>query len=324
VQILPLQQSYETAIDALHNASITCHIMSAEKSIQSSPKTATLIGFGAVLTWGLLAFFSKLAGDIPPLQITGMAFTIGGLVGVASWPFRPGASQVLFQSSPIVWIHNVAGLFGAHFLYFMAVQRAPVLEVSLIAYLWPLFIVLFAGLLPGEKLKTHHLAGAALGLVGAWFVVSKGQSFGLSEGLKTGHLIALPYALYWSAYSVSIRRYGKIPSDIVAGFCLVTGVLAGFSHLALESTVWPLSGTQWIAIIGLGVLPLGLGFYAWDFGMKHGDPMILGASAYAAPLLSTLVLLLAGFAELHWSIIAACLFITVGAVIAAKDMIFKP
>jgi drug/metabolite transporter (DMT)-like permease len=284
---------------------------------------ATLIGFTAVLTWGLLAFFSKLAGDIPPLQITSMAFTIGGLVGVASWPFRPGAARVLLQHAPLVWVHNVAGLFGAHFLYFMAVQRAPVLEVSLIAYLWPLFIVLFAGLLPGEKLKPYHLAGVVLGLVGAFLVVSKGQGFGLSEGLKSGHLIALPYAMYWAAYSVSIRRYGKIPSDIVAGFCLMTGLLAGLSHLALETTVWPLSGVQWFAIVGLGILPLGLGFYAWDFGMKHGDPMVLGASSYAAPLLSTLVLLLTGFATFHWSIAVACLLIMGGAVLAAKDLIFR-
>lgn len=285
--------------------------------------TATLIGFAAVLTWGLLAFLSKLAGDIPPLQITAMAFTIGGLVGVASWPFRPGASRVLLQHPPVVWIHNVAGLFGAHFMYFMAVQRAPVLEVSLIAYLWPLFIVLFAGLLPGEKLKAHHLLGAALGLVGAWLVVGKGEGIGLTQGLQSGHLIALPYAIYWAAYSVSIRRYGKISSDIVAGFCLATGILAGLSHVMLETTVWPLAGLQWVAVIGLGILPLGLGFYAWDFGMKHGDPMVLGASAYAAPLLSTLVLLVTGFAVLHWSILAACVLITGGGVIAAKDMLFR-
>ncbi len=284
---------------------------------------ATLIGFMAVLTWGLLAYFSKLAGDIPPLQITSMAFTIGGFVGVVSWPFRPGAARVLLELSPLAWMHNVAGLFGAHFLYFMAVQRAPVLEVSLIAYLWPLFIVLFSGFLPGEKLKLHHVLGAGFGMVGAWFVVSKGQGFGLSQGLQAGHIIALPYAIYWAAYSVSIRRYGKIPSDVVAGFCLMTGLLAGLSHMMLETTAWPLNSTQWMAITGLGILPLGLGFYAWDFGMKHGDPMVLGASSYAAPLLSTIVLLLTGFAEYHWSIVVACSLITGGAVIAAKEMIFR-
>jgi drug/metabolite transporter (DMT)-like permease len=287
-----------------------------------SRAAATGIGFTAVLMWGLLALFSKLAGDVPPLQLTAMSFVIGGLVGVASWPFRPGAAHVLVQHSPLVWLHNVAGLFGSHFLYFMAVQNAPVVEVSLIAYLWPLFIVLFAGLLPGEKLQAHHVIGVVLGLAGAWFAVSKGESFSLSQGLQLGHMIALPYALYWAAFSVSIRRYGEIPSDIVAGFCIATGVVAGLAHLAMETTVWPLSGQQWLAILGLGLLPVGAAFYAWDFGMKHGDPMVLGAASYAAPLLSTLVLLLAGFAAYHWSIAVACLLITAGAVIAAKDIIF--
>jgi len=290
---------------------------------KSKVTRATLVGFSGVVTWGLLAYFSKLAGAVPPLQLTAMAFTIGGLVGVFSWPFRPGAARELLKCSPSVYLHNVAGLFGAHLLYFMAVQRAPVLEVSLIAYLWPLFIVLFAGFLPGEKLKVHHVLGAALGLIGAWFVVSKGQSFGLSAGLQTGHMIALPYAIYWAAYSVSIRRYGKIPSDVVAGFCLLTGLLAGLFHIFLETTVWPLTATQGAAIVGLGILPLGYGFYAWDFGMKHGDPMVLGASSYAAPLLSTIVLLATGWAQFHWSVVAACTLITGGAVLAAKDMILR-
>jgi drug/metabolite transporter (DMT)-like permease len=288
-----------------------------------SKATATAIGFTAVLMWGLLAFFSKLADDIPPLQLTGMSFLIGGLVGVASWPFRPGAARVLTQHSPLVWLHNVAGLFGSHFLYFMAVQNAPVVEVSLIAYLWPLFIVLFSGFLPGEKLKAHHIIGVVLGLLGAFFVVTKGQGFALANGLQLGHMIALPYAMYWAAYSVSIRRYGHIPSDIVAGFCLATGVVALLCHAVMETTVWPLSPQQWIAILGLGLLPVGAAFYAWDFGMKHGDPMVLGASSYAAPLLSTVVLLLAGFGVFHWSIAVACLLIIGGAVLAAKDMLFR-
>jgi drug/metabolite transporter (DMT)-like permease len=288
-----------------------------------SKATATAIGFTAVLMWGLLAFFSKLADDIPPLQLTGMSFLIGGLVGVASWPFRPGAARVLTQHSPLVWLHNVAGLFGSHFLYFMAVQNAPVVEVSLIAYLWPLFIVLFSGFLPGEKLKANHIIGIVLGLLGAFFVVTKGQGFALANGLQLGHMIALPYAMYWAAYSVSIRRYGHIPSDIVAGFCLATGVVALLCHAVMETTVWPLSPQQWIAILGLGLLPVGAAFYAWDFGMKHGDPMVLGASSYAAPLLSTVVLLLAGFGVFHWSIAVACLLIIGGAVLAAKDMLFR-
>ncbi len=52
--------------------------------------------------------------------------------------------------------------------------------------------------------------------------------------------------------------------------------------------------------------------------------MILGALSYAAPLFSVIVLLLAGFGVFHWSVALACILITVGAVVAAKDLLLKP
>lgn len=272
--------------------------------------------------WGLLAYLSKLAGDVPPLQLTAMSFAIGAAVGMVTWPFRPGAARVLIAQGWQVWALNVGALFGCHLLYFIAVRRAPVVEVSLIAYLWPLLIVVFATFAPGERLKLHHVIGVCLGLAGAFAVISKGEGLTLANGLQLGHLIAIPYAIFWAAFSVAIRRFGDVPTDIVAGFCLAGAALAGLTHLLFETTLWPLSATQWLAILGLGVLPMGAAFYAWDFGMKHGDRMILGASAYAAPLLSTLVLLITGFAAFHWSVGLACILISAGAVIAAKDMLF--
>ena len=76
-------------------------------------------------------------------------------------------------------------------------------------------------------------------------------------------------------------------------------------------------------MLGLGLLPVGLAFYTWDYGVKHGDIMVLGAASYAAPLLSTLVLVSVGHTIFTWIISAGCLLITAGAVIAAKDMISK-
>lgn len=74
---------------------------------------------------------------------------------------------------------------------------------------------------------------------------------------------------------------------------------------------------------GLGLLPVGAAFYAWDYGVKNGDIQFLGVASYAAPVLSTLILILFGFAEPSWRIVAACLLVTGGAVLAAKDMIFR-
>ncbi|TPJ53843.1 EamA family transporter [Mesorhizobium sp. B2-6-4] len=282
----------------------------------------TLIGFSAILTWSFLALLSTAAGPIPPFQLAAMTFLLGGSVGAASWIVRPSALKSLRQPWQ-VWAIGTAGLCIYHCAYFFAIQSAPPVEVSLIAYLWPLLIVVFAAFLPGERLRSHHIAGVMLGLAGAIVVITKGGSVGLADGVKPGHVIALFCAFVWSGYSVLSRRFGQVPTDVVAVYCLITAAVAFTLHLALEITVWPQTMTQWSAIVILSVIPLGAGFYAWDYGCKHGDIMILGALSYAAPLFSVIVLLLAGFGIFHWSVALACVLITVGAVIAAKDMLLK-
>lgn len=288
-----------------------------------SRRTATLIGFTAVLMWAFLALLTSASGAVPPFQLAAMSFFIGGLMGAVTWPFRPAALATLRQQSWQLWALGIASLFGYHFIYFTAIRNAPPVEVSLIAYLWPLFLVVFSAFLPGEKLRLHHILGVALGLAGAILVITRGQGLGLSAGIKLGHLLALPCAVIWASYSVLARRFGHVPTDVVAGFCLAAALLSFISHLMFEQTVWPHGASEWLAVAGLGLLPLGAAFYTWDFGLKHGDIMVLGASSYAAPLLSTLVLVSFGYAEFHWSIALACAFITAGAVIAAKDMIFR-
>jgi drug/metabolite transporter (DMT)-like permease len=70
-------------------------------------------------------------------------------------------------------------------------------------------------------------------------------------------------------------------------------------------------------------MPVGAAFYAWGRGVKRGNIQVLGAASYAAPLLSTLVLIAAGIAEPSLRILAACLLITGGAALAAKNMLFR-
>lgn len=284
--------------------------------------TATLIGFTAVLMWALLALMTAASGKVPPFQLAAMTFLVGGLMGAITWPFRKGAIASLRQSWQ-VWLVGVGGLFGYHFVYFSAIRAAPPVEVSLIAYLWPLFLVVFSAFLPGERLKLHHLIGVALGLIGAAVIITGGKDFSLSGGFQSGHLLAFACSLIWSGYSVLSRRFGQVSTDVVAGFCLITALLSAVCHILFETTVWPDNAMQWGAVLGLGLLPVGAAFYTWDYGVKHGDIMVLGAASYASPLLSTLVLVAAGFAPFTWPELAACLLITAGAVIAAKDMLFR-
>jgi drug/metabolite transporter (DMT)-like permease len=281
---------------------------------------ATFIGFLAILSWAVLAALTAWAAPLPPFQLTAMAFGVSGVIAVIRWALRPSRMAVLRQPAR-VWALGVGGLFGYHFLYFTALQAAPPVEASLIAYLWPLLIVLFSALLPGERLGAHHLAGAAMGFAGAALIVTGGQGISLRTEYTSGYAIALLAAVTWSGYSLLSRRVAHVPTEIVSGFCLAAAVLATLCHLWLETTIWPARPAQWLAILVLGLGPVGLAFFAWDHGVKRGDIQILGVASYAAPLLSTLVLIAVGLAQPGWTVAVACILITAGALVASRDML---
>jgi drug/metabolite transporter (DMT)-like permease len=245
-----------------------------------------------------------------------MTFAIGGTVGVLSWPARPDAIMALRQG-PVVWALGVGGLFGYHALYFAALRLAPPAEAGLINYLWPLLIVLFSALLPGERLKPAHVVGALLGFGGVVVLMGARADLNVRAEHALGYLCAFAGAFVWSGYSVLSRRFGSVPTDAVAGFCLVTSALSLACHLAFETTVWPATATEWLALGALGIGPVGLAFYLWDIGVKRGDIRLLGVGSYAAPVLSTLFLVLAGYAEATVALALACALIVAGALVAA-------
>ncbi len=275
---------------------------------------ATAIGFTAILMWSLLALFTIRSAPVPPLLLNAMCFAIGGAIGLV-WTLRRGFS-VLKAVSWKVYAFGTIGLFGYHFLYFTAFRLSPTAETGLIAYLWPLFIVLFSGLLPGEKLAATHVLGAVIAFAGAALIILARDSAGAGNGL--GFALAFGCAVTWASYSVLSRRLGDVPTEAVTVFCLATALLSALAHLAVEETLWPADATGWLSVLALGLGPVGAAFFTWDVGMKKGDIQLLGVASYAAPLLSTLALVVAWIASASWSILLAALLITAGAAIAAR------
>ena len=282
-----------------------------------------MLGFTAVLMWALLALFTAKAGNIPPFQLAALTFFVGTLVGLF-WLLIAKPKPAAKPMPKHILLLGGLGLFAYHALYFAALQNAPAAEASLIAYLWPLLIVVFSALLPGEKLRLHHIIGACLGFMGAALLITGGKGLQIDASATIGYGLALIAAFTWTSYSLFSRRLPNLPTQSVIAYCAITTLLAIIAHLTFEVTAWPTTLTQWLAIIGLGLLPVGAAFYVWDYGMKHGDIQIIGASSYAAPLLSTIILIVFGTADFTWSIAAACLLITIGAVIAAKEILSNP
>ena len=269
--------------------------------------------------WSTLATLATFCARIPPLELLALSFGIAFALCALVWAVRREDPRVHLRQPARAWLLGVGGLFGYHLLYFIALRLAPPVEANLINYLWPLLIVVFSALLPGERLRLWHVAGAAAGLAGTALLVTGGQALAVRAEHTPGYLAAADCAVTWAAYSVLSRRLGAVPTDAVGGSCLATSLLALALHLLLERTVVP-TATEALALLAMGAGPVGGAFFAWDIGCKRGDLRALGALSYATPLLSTLLLVAAGRPLSGGAVPVAAVLIAGGAALASRDL----
>lgn len=288
----------------------------------TAERSATLIGAGAILLWSTLTLLVTFVPGVPPFQLVALTFAVGSALMLVKWYVAGQCSVERLIHPWRVWLIGVGGIFGYHAFYFAALYLAPPLEASLINYLWPLLIVLFSALLPGEKLRWFHAAGAALGFAGTAILLAGDKDVAFAPEHAVGYACALAAAVTWAGYSVLSRRIAHVSSDSVGGFMVATAALAFIVHANFETTVWPEGARAWAAVVLLGLGPLGIAFFLWDYGVKRGDIRVLGAVSYAAPLISTLLLVAFGRGEASVRIAEALALIVGGALLAAKEMLF--
>ncbi|OYQ42551.1 EamA family transporter [Rhodoferax sp. TH121] len=246
---------------------------------------APLLALAAIALWGSLAPLGVSLAHVPPFLLTGCALLIGSLIGLV----LSGGRVTQWRVPASTLLMGVYGLFGFHFLLFIALRHAPPVQANLVNYLWPLGIVLMAPLfLPGMRLHGLHIAAAFLGFAGAALAIVGGRD--LQGGFAWGYIPALASAFVWSSYSLLTRRVPPFPSSAIGLFGLVSGLLSLLCHALLESPV-DLKVHDWMLLVAMGLGPLGGAFYLWDAALKRGDARQIGVLSFLTPLLSTLALL---------------------------------
>jgi drug/metabolite transporter (DMT)-like permease len=275
-------------------------VQASSPSSASAHAKANAFALGAIALWASLASLGVALAHVPPFLLTGLALLIGS---APAWP-RWREWRIPLSTLAL----GVYGLFGFHFLLFIALRHAPAVEANLVNYMWPLLIVVLAPLfLKGVKLRSVHLLAAIAGFVGAALAIVGGRE--LQGGLAWGYLPALGSAFIWASYSLLTKRVAHFPTSAIGLFGLVSGLLALACHALLEPAT-ALSVKDWglLALMGLG--PLGAAFFLWDKALKAGDPRTIGILSYLTPLASTVLLVLVTGREFTtWIVLAAALII---------------
>jgi drug/metabolite transporter (DMT)-like permease len=272
-------------------------------------KTATLIGSLSIFFWATWPSLALFAAPAPTFQV----LAIGQAVGFAALAFiRLLRKQSPLDMLPKTWgmlAFGIIGVLGTNAPLLLAITRIPAAQASVINYTWPIMALLLSGFLGFEKLHLRHYAAIMLGFVGVLFIVApwsgiKYDMFGIGLALMAG----ICYASY-----TTYRQFDKqTPSDAVGVYGLVAALACAAIHLSFETTQ-TLSWSQWIAVVALGIAPMGLGYALWDYGVAHGDSRLMSVLAYGTPLLATLLLIGLGFAAFSVSLSVGATLIVAGA-----------
>lgn len=284
-----------------------------------STKTSPLLAMGAIFLWGTLALLGVQLKHIPPFLLTGLALLVGSTISLPLSGFNLRAWKVPLSTLAL----GVYGLFGFHFLLFLALRTAPAVQANLLNYLWPLGMVLLAPVfLPQVKLKRHHVVAGLMGFCGAALTIAASSAASsdpagiAAEKFSWGYVAALGSAFVWSSYSLLTKRVAAFPTAAIGLFAAVSGCLSLICHAFLEPSVdLVLKDCVLIALLGLG--PLGAAFYLWDAALKNGDAQRIGLLSFLTPLLSTFCLLLMNQQWPSLTILAAALLIVAAALIGS-------
>ena len=292
----------------------------AQSGLKASGWTATLIGAVGVCLWATETALVSFTSGLPPFEIAGLAFAVAALLSPLAWWITGESPGLAFRQPWSVWVLNVPSLVSYHACIYFAIQKVPAAPAALLQGCTPLFIVFGSALLPGHRLRWWHIAGVIAGLEGLICLSMEGRGLSAFSGASASlGLIGFAAGL-WGIYSLISSRLGSVPTSAMGIFYGAAAVVSLVCHGSFEQWVAP-SPEQWTAIAALGLLPMGLALFCWDFGIKNGDVRTLGVISYVEPLIGAGLVIALGQGEFRLSMLIAGFVIIGGAIVGSANFL---
>ncbi|UXS41928.1 DMT family transporter [Agrobacterium tumefaciens] len=251
-----------------------------------NPKTGILLKLTAMLAFTVMSACVKgLNGAIPVGEVV---FCRGffALIPLCLW-FIASSERITVPAAKNIGsllAGSSAGL-GGMFFGFLALAYLPLVNVTVLSYTTPLFTIMLAALLLGEKVRIYRWSAVLTGFIGVFITLSPKLIFDTASGpapidsvAMIGTALALTGALCAAFSSIAVRHLNSIekPSRIVLIYTL-TGVVAGLATLGFG---WKIPDLHQCLLLAGGGLAGGIGQIAMTLSLRHAQASLLAPFDY--------------------------------------------
>lgn len=253
----------------------------------------------ASVLWSLDGLLRRSLYVLPPLIIVFWEHFIGFLLLLPL--LFPKWKQIRALNPKVwgafAWVTLLSSILGT-ILYTAALGKINFLQFSVIVLLQqlqPLFVIIFARLILGEKIETWFWPILAVALTGAYLVSFPNLTVNLQTGSGTvmAALMAVGAAFSWGS-STAFSRYAllRLPSLTVTGLRFGLASLIGIFIIFLtgrQNQLSQLSGQQFITLIAIALSTGMVALAIYYYGLKRTPARISSICELTWPLSAILI-----------------------------------
>jgi drug/metabolite transporter (DMT)-like permease len=234
----------------------------------------------------LLAALSALVKFVSPRQSLPaiMFFRFAGSLVPLVWVLgRTGGVPLLKTRQPMQ--HAVRSFFGivGIAMYFYALGAIPIADATALSYSAPLFLIVFAIVILGERVAMSKWIAVAAGFAGMLLIaMPRGHGIGL------GHLAAIGSAVFGALVSVWLRRLSRVDAPVaIALYYNFAGALVALIWVVFSGAhvQWGMDAA-WMAAIGLLA---GVQQYLRTSAFRFAEASLLAPLDYALLIYAALI-----------------------------------
>ena len=249
-----------------------------------------IYALGAILCWASLpAATGSGLSELSTEELMFYSFTVAALFLYVQDVLLNKKFSVVFPGTKAC-LFGFGGIFLYHYIYYLALERAPLAEGAILATTWSLWIVIFSSILQLRRLAPSILGAAIIGFCGAALVIGAGKELSFESTHMQGYILALICGLIWSSFSVGLPLF-RLKIEPMTGFTILTALFATVLFVFTMPHAVPSTSALFSAGY-LGAVPLGLSFFLWNRAINGGNMVIIGFLSYLTPPLAVLLVAL--------------------------------